>query len=311
MPKKQNFMKKYVRNLNYNGRLSLKNKNNVKIIPIGMATDDNYIKPTIACINSLFLNANDTTKYTVIVMVPGDLSKDSETKLLSFNEKFKQHKIEIRNMGEEFSNVSRPHWITAAAYFRLKLPEIFLDFEKVIYLDSDTLVLKDLREFYEIDINNQYIAGVPDIGRVQEHVRRTFESVGIKNDKIINSGVMLWNLTKIRHDEMMSKLEEFLNHCGSEFLRDFGDQGVINVVFYEKILDIHPKFNLLFGGNDYFSEKSSKIYDEKEQEYSKEDPTIVHFTCDRPWHDKNFSQLTSKYVKLWHEYVEKSGVDFH
>ena len=52
-----------------------------------------------------------------------------------------------------------PNYITSESFYRLFMPAIFSQYDKMLYLDSDTIVCKDLSQLYNNDIDNFY-AGV-------------------------------------------------------------------------------------------------------------------------------------------------------
>lgn len=52
--------------------------------------------------------------------------------------------------------------LSKAAYFRLLIPELIREYDKCIYLDCDIIVHGDLKELYEIELGNNYLAGVKD-----------------------------------------------------------------------------------------------------------------------------------------------------
>jgi lipopolysaccharide biosynthesis glycosyltransferase len=47
-----------------------------------------------------------------------------------------------------------------SAYYRLFLLKIFSSYDKLIYLDSDMLVLKDVKELFDIDVGDNYVGAI-------------------------------------------------------------------------------------------------------------------------------------------------------
>lgn len=56
---------------------------------------------------------------------------------------------------------------TIGAMFRLMLPEVLPNLNKIIYLDADIFVNTDIKELWDIDMTNYYFAGVPDHNTIQ------------------------------------------------------------------------------------------------------------------------------------------------
>ncbi len=70
------------------------------------------------------------------------------------------------------------------SYYRLLIPKIATDLDKCIYLDSDIICNGPLKELWETDIKNHYLAAVND-----------------KSSNVLNAGVILFNLKAIRDDK--------------------------------------------------------------------------------------------------------------
>ena len=90
---------------------------------------------------------------------------------------------------------------TPSALLKFKISEILANYDKIIYLDGDILVQKDLTELYNIDIDGYYVAAVDDTGKIYHK-----KDVYAKYPNYFNSGVMLLNLKKCREDNISSKL---------------------------------------------------------------------------------------------------------
>ena len=93
-------------------------------------------------------------------------------------------------MGEKYKNWQVVGKYTPAVYYRLSLSDIIKDLDKIIYLDCDTIVHKDLTELYIIKMGKYCYMGFPghEIGYMVINGTRNF----------INSGVLLINLKELR-----------------------------------------------------------------------------------------------------------------
>lgn len=135
-------------------------------------------------------------------------------------------------------NVSNQIWLDPKGYnynnawtymtlIRLALPEIFPDEDRILWLDVDTIVEKDIGDLFELDFKNNYVA------MVEEPVRSKFPF------KYHNSGVLLMNLPLIRKDNIHNKWIQLAN----TELFTAPDQDVINLICQGEILTIDPKWN--------------------------------------------------------------------
>ena len=104
------------------------------------------------------------------------------------------------NMGNLFYNRKNSRY-SEAAYYRLVTP-VFINADRLIHLDGDTLTFSDLNEMYNLDFNDNYILGIYDI------LADGVDYLGLRSEIYINSGTILLNLKKLRDD---NKIIEFMN----------------------------------------------------------------------------------------------------
>ena len=68
--------------------------------------------------------------------------------------------------------------LTHITYYRLLLP-VMIPYDRIIYLDNDILVFKDLTEMYQLSFNDSYVLGNLDM------LFNGLDYLGIKSDKYI------------------------------------------------------------------------------------------------------------------------------
>ena len=71
------------------------------------------------------------------------------------------------------------------------LPMMFPDLDRIIYLDSDVLVLKDLLEMYNLPFNDNYVLGYPS------HDAKYIDKLADNVKAYVNGGVLLFNIKKL------------------------------------------------------------------------------------------------------------------
>lgn len=262
------------------------------IFNIALALDEGYLYPAIVSITSLFENASDTTKYHVTVMIDEDFDEPSREKILSLNGT--RHEVMLYNLKQAFSGLIVPGRITKSTYFRLKVPEILKDLKKCLYIDSDTLILKDLSELFDIDIREYYIAGVPEECRILESDKERLRNFGCSGLDYINAGVTLFNIKKINDERAFERIESILLHTKPNILR-CRDEYVLNILCCGKILDLHSKFNFYIYRHNILD-----FIKEDEWKEACENPVIPHHKL---WDEKI---VPKKYVNMWIEYAKKT-----
>lgn len=175
-------------------------------------------------------------------------------------------------------------------YNRIFLTEILPDnIERVLYLDSDTLIEEDISFLWNIDLDDYYMAGVDDClsGGYKRLVEITDTAV------YCNAGVLLINVKKWREDNLLDTFIEYVTERNGYFV--FNEQSILNSVFADKILVLPCKYNTTSLVYTFEYEELMKMRAPDHYSYSKEEyyearkkPAITHFTgCfyinRRPW----------------------------
>lgn len=122
--------------------------------------------------------------------------------------------------------------LTKASYFRLFLPDNLPDYDRILYLDVDTLILGDISMFQYY--NCEYLMGATVLNS-------NYLSLP-QQDKYINAGVLLMNLKALREDNFFDKVSKFRmkDYKGVRWLHD---QTIINSVYSDKIELFPTKYN--------------------------------------------------------------------
>ena len=283
-------------------------------VPVAFATDINFVPPTFVAITSLLENAKPTTFYDIYIMVSGGISGIVEKQSQGLYKKYNNFKINIIDMGNEFSEVkmSIKH-ITSSTYYRLLLPKLLINYNKCLYLDSDIVVTRDLTEFFRTNIDEYYVAGIRAAGYYypESWVQKHTKEIGLPSiDQYINAGILLMNLGRIRNEKIDEKM---LSCVGKGFSSQ--DQDIINLICYNNIKILPLKFNLMTkylryeNGEIILSEQDKKVYGEAESEEALRAPVIIHYADKvKPWADSSvvFFEEWQKYAKLSPLYKERA-----
>jgi lipopolysaccharide biosynthesis glycosyltransferase len=256
-------------------------------IPVVVCFDDNYFYPAMVSMTSMLESSNKKINYKIFALISGDIIENDRKKFKTLEEKYSNAKVELIDMGNQFEEYSNKMDFCEGGFYILKIPDLLpKEIHKCIYLDSDTLVIKDLKELYDYDIDDNYISGIPDLIRTGFDWGKPEKFIfGIpKLDQYINSGVMLWNLDECRKDELTKKFMLFLKN---NWNGHFHDQCVINKICYGKIKDLPFKFNVCKNSfqNDFkFEHKTGESdIDEPVRKEVIEDPVILHLCFCKPW----------------------------
>ncbi len=278
-------------------------------IPIVLASDKNCISQMYTTILSALENKKQESFYEFYCLIPQKFSKYTNNKFYKLVKKYKNANLKFVKMNNAFSDIKMqiPH-ITYPTFYRLKMADLLpQEYEKAIYLDIDITVLEDLTELFNINLEDNYIGGVHSINYFNDYITKSkpyYDSIGIPDMRYyINAGVMLWNLKKIREDNLTAKFLEL-----SKNTYKYMDQDIINLTCYGKIKHIDFKFNTMTSIKQSFFDKPENrqqvfdFYGEKSFQNAVEHPVIIHYASDaKPWNNTQIS-----YRKQWLYYAKKS-----
>ena len=172
-------------------------------------------------------------------------------------------------------------------FARLMLPD-FVKEDKVLYIDTDAIVRKDISNIWMYDISDYYLAGVKDYGIYADD---TLERMNITG-KYVNSGFVIFNLKKIREDDIEKQWFDVINN---QFLV-YPDQDAMNAVCQHKELYIPSMYN---------SCQSDDIRVTKEI-INKDLIKVYHYTG-----PKDFWLADRFYCEEWYDSEEKFMNEFY
>lgn len=134
--------------------------------------------------------------------------------------------------------------VSRAAFYKFLIPQILdEDIEKVIYLDSDIIVNLDIKELWQIELEEHPIAAVlevdnnSEISRWSQYVRENI----VKEENYFNSGVMLMNLKVLRNEE--DNILTGIKFRGEYPKFTLFDQEIFNQCFETRVINLPVKFN--------------------------------------------------------------------
>ena len=263
---------------------------NSKIIPVFFTIDDNFAPFLSVAVKSLLDNASHEYFYNIHIVNNG-LSEENKEKISSLETDYS--KIIFNNMDERLKAITdkkgtrlREDYFSLAIFFRIFIPDCFKEYDKALYIDSDTLVTDDISKLYNTDLEGNYIGGCVDTScfPVKDITNYFTNGVGVAYREYINSGVILFDMKTLRDKKFAEKFLYLFNKY------NFGnvdpDQSYINA-----ILKGHIKY--LDGRWDTMPVDGGKEIP---------NPGIVHFNLfKKPWHYDNVM-----YEKEFWECAKKS-----
>ena len=151
-------------------------------------------------------------------------------------------------------------YLTAALYLRLRLPALLPQVDRILYLDVDTVVHRDLEALFDIDLGTKALAAVPDWpmlvgsetwpsfaipyeGRRLRFAAYAREALGFGADAAtpyFNSGVLLMDLATWRRDDIAGLTLALLAKKPGFY---YPDQDALNAFFQGEIVALDARWN--------------------------------------------------------------------
>lgn len=114
-------------------------------------------------------------------------------------------------------------YYSKTTYFRLFLPNLYPQYDKVLYLDSDIVILDDIANLYNIDMGDNLVAAAPDDVIQFNEVFQTYveKVVGVADyRRYFNAGVLLMNLHQLRRFKFQEKFIYLLDRIRFSVAQD-------------------------------------------------------------------------------------------
>jgi lipopolysaccharide biosynthesis glycosyltransferase len=263
------------------------------------AADDKYAMPLAVAVRSVLENLKDDSSLYLFI-IDGGIKIHNRHKIIKSLCSAKciiefipkpdswLKRVEETHLQCELRGIVKNKYVSLSAYFRLFIAELLpQQIKRAIYLDCDLVVLGDLKELWQMDLEEYYILAAQD-----DHISSisnpngllNYQVLGIHPDsKYFNSGVLVINLEKWRIDEIATKAIQYLIQ-NFEYVR-YHDQDVLNALFADQWKELESKWN-------YMPNISGSLT---------VDPCIIHFaSVNKPWNSRHtkLKDYFFKYVDM-------------
>lgn len=268
--------------------------------------DDNYSPYMAATIASIMENGSPLCKYDLIVLDNG-VSEQNKPYIDEMLIRYQNVSIRYYDITELVCGLYTVDRFSTSVYGKLLIPYIFKIYDKVLFLDCDLIVLSDIKELYDMDIGDTYLAAHKDdyallnpviwneeYKKKYLHLFNYFEHrlnlTKSEIEKYFNTGVLVMNIEKLNKSK---ELDLALNLINEEYLMP--DQDILNIAFKgNKHKELPIEWNI-----------NNRFYNENEKHLIKylpepKDMKIIHYSNNvKPWKSLHvpFSYLFWRYAK--------------
>lgn len=263
-----------------------------------IAIDRNFIIQACTLIKSLELTQKENS---VVFILNDDLTpKDFELMKNQFN----QNKIELFFLHAKLDNfdlnIENKVHLSKATYFRLYLTELLpRNIERIIYLDCDMIVLKDLSELYNTDFNNKSCCAVIDMFNNSKEIYTRLDYP--RDSGYFNSGLLLINIPQWKKEKISEKALNFIQNNPERCIAH--DQDALNKAISGNFIKLSVSYNMQL---DFFRDFTNSILNEEYYDdisTAVKQPYIIHFTGPtKPW----FKNCLHPYKKHWCFFCSKT-----
>ncbi|WP_265501103.1 glycosyltransferase family 8 protein [Paracoccus beibuensis] len=265
----------------------------MKTLHVMMCANDAYAMPLTVAAHSLLFHAGHDVAVEVHVISDG-ISADNKARAeRSLASSHPHAKVVWREIDtSQFDGINFRHY-SIVTLFRLLLPQLFPpQVDRVLYIDCDIVVERDISELWDIDLGDKAVWAVQNgtDDDLENYVLKKFPEITAPADgRYFNAGVMLVNMAEWRRQDVSARTRDFLQ-CHSERL-GFPDQDALNAVLAGHWGHLHPRWNkqILRMGQPEAADIG--------------DPGILHYTSRKPW--------TRDYIQrakwAWHRAYLRSG----
>lgn len=285
----------YFKDVFKQARLDSAFKGEENVVRLVLSANDHYVPYLSALLESIRDNADSSRCYDIVVMHQ-DIGNEHMSIL---SEQLDQPNIALRFFNTSFymrkwqEKLKVHGHFKVETYFRLLLQDIFPEWDKVLYLDSDMIALDDIAKLYDVDVSDHLLAAVKDAdtaglyngyksGKKQymDEVLQIREPYGY-----FQAGVILFNLNKFR--ELYSVEELFAFSTSKEW--ELLDQDVLNYFAQGCVRYVPMRWNVMMDWEgrrirDIISKAPHALYDEYLA--ARTDPAICHYAGNqKPWTD--------------------------
>lgn len=262
-------------------------------IPIVFCFDDNILMPAGICISSLLENAKSDTFYDIFILHDNFAKYPYSGFLERLYDKYKNFRINYRNIGNQFDNAFEIRGITKATYYRLLIPNVISEYDKIMYHDVDVIFRDDLSQiFHSTEMEGFYYAGVSSpYSEISSYVN---QHIGVPIEKYIATGNLIINSKLIRKDNIVSQLLD----CAKKKWK-YQDMDVINFTCKNYIKILAPYFCVVGTTSEILKNINQPFYSKEEAEMART-IGIIHYNGSKPWNGWCYN------FDIWWEYYRKS-----
>lgn len=282
-------------------------------IPVVFTFDKRIILGAAVTVKSLIDTAKPETAYDIYVYHPdidNKTAKEFEKMLEGTN-----HSIHFEYISKDrFKNapINKGGSWTEIVYYRLLIPELLPQYDKVIYADTDVLFKDDLTEAYNIDLTDYECAAVAMEPNNENMICHKYFPEN-KNELTYISSFIIFNCKKLREEKFVDKVFDVIKTFNTRL--KFFDLDTLNIAC-DKIYNLPYRYGVF--QSLYYSDDWSKsaeyefikhVYSDEELKKEVKNVVMLHYAGKpgKPWRrkfvPKDYQEFINKIPKSLRRYT--------
>ena len=279
------------------------------------AANEAFSPALAVCINSM-LDHIDETKFYDIVVLESDITEDSKARLYLLCSRYPTVQLRFFNPSALLSGYTlqkNPNdHISMETYYRFLISDILGEYERVAYLDCDTVIMEDVAKLFEHHVEGFLLAAALDaeIPAQRSGEDPTMEPylksvLGLEEgDPYLQAGVLLLNLKEMRS---FHSVEEWLTLASKRKYR-YNDQDILNKECKGRFSILPMEWNVVVNCNNrrlpIIERGPYEVYAAYME--ARKNPKLVHYAgFEKPW-DAPYSDFASLF---WHYAIDSEFYD--
>ncbi len=282
-------------------------------IPVVLAADRGYVPVLFTCLKSLVDCAAAGRSYHIYIMHTDIRREDMQVfqKELACGY-IRIDFIDVSAQVAGYSLRAKEH-ITTETFYRFLIPELFKDCPKVVYLDVDTIICKDIAQLYDYELGNSLLAAAPDPDFIGQYYGANADTRHYckevlklkKPDLYVQAGVLVIHVRALGRAVRAQKLF----HMAEKGNYRYSDQDILNIACEGRIKNLSMSWNMMTDSGRYRRQviRSAPAKIREEYRKARKQPCIIHYAGSyKPWKypDADFAHVFWKYARQTPYYEE-------
>lgn len=259
-------------------------------IPIFYALDERFLRYGIVSLYSLRENAASGNTYK-IYFLHTDVTDESRAKVKNLLER-PGFEIYFENVSSYLGSIVHKFplrdYYSKTTYFRLFIADMHPEYDKAIYIDSDTIIQGDMSDLFDIDIKGFILGACHEQAMVQvdEYGAYVEKCLGLDRNLYFNAGLLLINCVEFRRRNVLDRFIQTLQVYDCVVTQD---EDYLNLLCKDHVKFIDQRWNTeIFGTIPYPIEEAK----------------VLHYIMfNKPWHYE-----TCPHADIFYKYAEKTWV---